>query len=203
MRKNLLISEALTSVHNATNDEDRKKILKNQETPGLLSILRYAFCPSIVFDCGIPDYNPSVRPAGTDYASLQAEARKLYIFTEDYQKVTAQRKRELLLQILESINMSEARVVAQVLQKKLTVNGLTPELVESVFPGLLATKEGAQWIQYKKQVGSSQPEQPQTENESSSSKAGLNTLTQPNQESNGTKSETKQRPVSRSRRVIT
>lgn len=201
MRKNLLLSEVLTAVHNSPEAE-KKAVLKSYETPGLLTILRYAYCPQIEFDCGIPEYNPSIRPAGTDLAGLQTESRRLYIFTKDYQKVTPQRKRELLLQILESVNVTESKLLCQVLQKNVKVKGLTPELIEETFPGLLAHKEGNSWKQYKSLAGSSTEKQDQKENESLSSKVGQNISTPPNPETNDTKSETRQKSRSRSKRVI-
>ena len=137
MRKNLLIPEVLTRFHNAESVVDKKRILKENETGGLLYCLRYAFCPGIKFDVNCPEYNGSIRPAGTDFASLQAEARRLYIFTDSYKLVTRERKMEILLQILESVNVTEARLLEQVIKQDIKINGLTADLVEEVFPGLL------------------------------------------------------------------
>ena len=148
MRKDLLLSEVLTRVHNSPSVPEKVKILKSFETPGLLHILKYAFGPNLEFDTGVPDYNPSIRPAGTDYASLQGEARRLYIFVKDYQKVTPQRKRELLLQILESINVTEAKLLVQIINKNIKVDGLTPELVNTAFPGLLDYRENGKIVKY-------------------------------------------------------
>ena len=150
VRKDLLLSEVLTRVHNAPSEDKKAEILKEFETPGLLRILKYAFGPNIVFDCNVTEYNPSIRPAGMDYASLQGEARRLYIFTKDFQTVSPQRKREILLQILESVNLTEAKLLTQVLAKDVKVNGLTPELIDRVFPGLLhyRTKDGKTWVKY-------------------------------------------------------
>lgn len=149
MRKDLLLSEVLTKVHNAPTELEKGKILRVYETKGLLNILKYAFGPNIEFDCRVTEYNPSNRPAGMDYANLQAEARRLYIFTKDYQKVSPQRKREILLNILESINVTEAKLLQQILDKDIKVNGLTPVLIDKVFPGLLHYKnENGTWVKY-------------------------------------------------------
>jgi hypothetical protein len=144
MGRNLSIPEVLTLVHNAPSNE-KSRILKQNETPALLHILRHAFCDGLQFDSGVPEYVQSNRPLGTDLASLHAEARRLYIFTTDYNKISIPRKRELLQTILVSIHASEAKLLTAVIKKELNINGLDAALVEQTFPGLLAYK-GQKWM---------------------------------------------------------
>lgn len=182
-----LLTEVLTMVHNASTLDDKKQILKAAETPALLHVLRHAFCPQIEFDVEVPEYFSSSVPPGLTYANLNGEARRLYIFTKDYTKITPYRKRELLLQILESIDESEARLLIQVINKDIKVKGLDASLVESTFPGLLAWK-GQLWKPETSQNGSSQSNEQTQDKMSTLSKVTQNTLDQPKQEQKSMKS---------------
>jgi hypothetical protein len=53
------------------------------------------------------------------------------------EKLTDQRREELLLQILESLEFREAEVVIGIFAKDLGVKGLDRKFVEEVFPNML------------------------------------------------------------------
>jgi hypothetical protein len=202
MRKNLLLSEVVTLVANTPPDE-QSAALKSYENAPLLLCLRGAFCPQLKYDVGAIDFTPSNRPIGTDMTSLSKESRRLYIFQEDFTKITLQRKREILLQILENVHVSDARFLCAILKKDLSsIKGLTAELVEKTFPGLLSWK-GTKWEpKTTDQNGTSELDQQNLEEQFTVSKVGQPTLQLPKLEQNATKSETKSKPASRSRQVI-
>ncbi len=190
-----LLPEVLTQIHNIKDPVIKSQILKANETPGLLHVLRHAFTPQITFNDmgGVPEYNPSFRPPGTNLSSLEGEARRLYVFTDQFAKITPLRKRELILQLLESVHASEAELLKQVIAKNVKVNGLTPELVENTFPGLLSW-EGKLW----------NTTQPQQKNQNGlNSKAGQSTTQQPSTDSSATKSVTKRKRASNSKQATT
>ncbi len=196
MRKNLLVSEVLTRVNNASSDDERIKILKDFETHALLYVLRNSFTPQITFDeIGVPEYNQSRQAIGLDFSSLHQEARRIYVLADDFKKITVARKREIFLQILEAIHASEARLLEQVVKKEIKVKGLTPELVEKTFPGLLSW-QGETWTQKAHQIGLSKPT---SKKESLDSKVGQDISDPLGLGPNDTKSETKPKRVSRSK----
>ena len=51
------------------------------------------------------------------------------------QNVSEERKEQILLQILESLEPREAEIILGVFQKDLGVKGLTPDLIREAFPG--------------------------------------------------------------------
>ncbi len=196
MRKNLLVSEVLTRVNNASSDDERIKILKDFETHALLYVLRNSFTPQITFDeIGVPEYNQSRQAIGLDFSSLHQEARRIYVLADDFKKITVARKREIFLQILEAIHASEARLLEQVVKKEIKVKGLTPELVEKTFPGLLSW-QGEVWTQKAHQTGLLKPT---LKKESSGSKVGQDISDPLGLGINDMKSETKPKRVSHSK----
>lgn len=104
----------------------------------MLTLLKYTFDPNIVFDLpeGVPPYKPC------EYidqdARLYQEARKLYLFVKGQaDNVHKIKKEALFIQVLESINPEDAKLLIGVKEKKLPYKGLTKKLIEEAFPNLL------------------------------------------------------------------
>lgn len=198
MGKVLSMPEIFNEVTLAATDADRRTILKRNETQALLHVLRNAFCPEIEFDVDVPDYPKSFRPIGTEYANLNAEARRLYIFQKGY-NLRPEKKRDLLVNMLASFHVEEAKLLELILKKEINIPNLTPELVETTFPGLLSWK-GKPWTPRKtssaqSQTGSSAPT---SQTESLDSKVGQSTSKLPVSRKRPTKSETKKKQESNS-----
>lgn len=136
------VYEILNEVANAKTDEDRKAILYYNNNYGLRQILKAAFDPKIKFVIKkVPPYKPSDAPIGLSDTNLHKEVNRLYLFEEGNPGVspnlTQQRKEQLLVQMLESLEAKEAVVLSNALLKNLKVPGLTKKIVEEVFPNLL------------------------------------------------------------------
>jgi hypothetical protein len=134
MRK--LFSQILDEVLKAPV-EDRALILQNNDTPMLRQLLTAAFDPSIVFDVKIPEYRDNTETDGYSANSLYVEHRRLYIFTESHTQIAPKRKAVLLAQILESIDVSDAPCLVDVIKKDLAKYGLSKEIVNQAFPYLI------------------------------------------------------------------
>jgi hypothetical protein len=83
----------------------------------------------------VPDTLP-----GISHAKLSTELRRLYLFQKGNptaERLTKQKQKELLLQLLESIEPREAEVVIGIFNKDLGVRGLTLKFVQEVFPNIL------------------------------------------------------------------
>lgn len=133
----LMLSEVFDAVNKAASLDDKKKILLQNKTPALLTILRYGLDNRIQFDTEIPTYKPDSSPIGLSYGSLQKEYRRLYIFTRIYRNVNINRKKMILAQILESISPSEAKLLESVLTKKFSLKDVDNVFLNSVFPELM------------------------------------------------------------------
>ena len=80
----LLFSEVLDRVHKAKTKDQKVKILKDNNTPSLRSVLKASFDPNIkwVLPEGEVPYNKNDVPVGTDHTSLRREYKTLYHFVD-------------------------------------------------------------------------------------------------------------------------
>jgi hypothetical protein len=136
------VYEILNEVAEAKNDQDRKAILYYNNNYALRQILKATFDPNIKFVINrVPKYRPNDAPPGLSESTLHKEVTRLYLFEEGNPSVspnlTQERKEQLLIQILESIEAKEAVVLSNALLKNLRIKGLTKKIVEEVFPDLL------------------------------------------------------------------
>ena len=140
MRKNMY--EVFEEFEKAPTKEAKINVLRADNRQVLKNLLQGAFHPAIKYVFKEPiEYKSSDAPPGMGYTSLDSEFRRVYIFVEGSDKVaptlTFERKKQILIQILESLEAKEATVFMNMILKDLKVKGLTPKIVEEAFPGLL------------------------------------------------------------------
>ena len=134
MRK--LFSQILTEVAEA-EPEDKALVLQQNDNIMVRQLLAAALDPVIKFDVKIPTYRENTETDGYSSNSLYVEYRRLYIFMDTYRQVTPSRKSALLAQVLESIDVSDAPCLIDVIQQDLSKYGITKEVVNEAFPGLI------------------------------------------------------------------
>lgn len=140
MYKNMY--EIFDEFQSASKKEDKINVLRKNYSKALESVLRGAFHPGIkyVFD-KIPKYKTSDAPIGLGYSSIAQELDRVYLFEQNHPRVapnlTHQRKEQIFIGMLESLEEREAEVFAGMLMKKLPVKGLTYKIVKEAFPHLL------------------------------------------------------------------
>lgn len=134
-----LLSQIFDEISDAPTPEDKVMILQDptHNTTVLRQLLLYAFDPAIKFDTAVPVYKENKETDGYSSNSLYAEYKRLYIFLDSYPKVTPKRKSEILGQILESIDRSDAILLTKIVSRNVGEFGLTTELINEAFPGLL------------------------------------------------------------------
>ena len=139
----LNVHEVFDKFVNASTIEEKKQVLLNNQFQHIKEVLKYTFNPNYQFyvednfpeDYIKPDTFPGLRVAG-----IESEIRKAYLFQKGNvtaESLTPQKRKTLLLQLLESFEPKEAQIFHNMLQKDLKVEGLTKELVEEVFPELM------------------------------------------------------------------
>ena len=128
-------------VEKATKKADKIAILKSNSSAALKLVLGLTYDPAIKWL--LPEGTPPYRalPADSDgELDLAGELRKMYLFTEgtsETQKNLKQIRREqLFIQMLESIDPDEAKVVIGMKERKLPYKGMTRKLVAEAFPNL-------------------------------------------------------------------
>jgi|TARA_B100000073_G_scaffold115788_1_gene93650 hypothetical protein len=134
----LLISEVLQKVSNAKTKAQKIKILQENNTPALRSLLIVNYDDSIIslLPPGEVPYTPNDAPAGTEHTVLEHEYRKLYLFFKGGSNSLQQSKREsLFIQMLEGLQETEAQVLILAKDKKLQKKyKITKACVEGAFP---------------------------------------------------------------------
>ena len=136
------IYEILDEFEVAKNKADRMKVIGDNLSKTLTEVLLLTYHPKFqwYFKEMPAGFKFKDVPAGLGYAQLSTELRKLYLFRKGEptaEKLTPQKRNELLLQILESLEPREAEVILGIFNKDLGVKGLNYKLVKEAFPNLL------------------------------------------------------------------
>ena len=114
------IYEVFDDFAKAPSREEKINILRSNSGYALDAVLRGTFHPYIkyVFE-NIPNYKKSDDPPGLSYTSIHQELGRVYLFEENNPKVasnlTLDRKKYLLIQMLESLEAREADILAGLL----------------------------------------------------------------------------------------
>jgi hypothetical protein len=134
----LLLSEVLQKVHNAKTKAAKVKILQDNNTDALRSILIANFDESVVsmLPEGNVPYEKNDAPIGTEHTILEKEYRKLYLFFKGGSSSLKQSQREnLFIQMLEGLQEEEAELLIHVKDKSLNKKyRITRACVETAFP---------------------------------------------------------------------
>ena len=134
----LLFSEILDKVHKAKTKDQKVRILRENNTAALRSILKSSFDPKIqwVMPPGDVPYAKNEAPAGTEHTTLASQSNKLWHFIKGADAETPQWKKEqMFVQMLEGLHESEARVVCYAKDKSLhqVYKGLSHAVVKESF----------------------------------------------------------------------
>lgn len=135
-----LYHEIFDKLQTLNTREEKIQLLRKNSTIQFKDFLRGLFDPNIKFDVEIPEYRPSIEPAGLNYSSLHTEMNRAYIFVIGHPKsptgLTAQKKMAILKNMLESVHKNEAELLIGMLKKNLKIKSLTPKLVNEAFPDI-------------------------------------------------------------------
>lgn len=137
------IYEILDEIEEASSKKDKINVIGKNLNPTLVKVFEYAYHPQYEWLIKeIPDnYKiPTDMMPGITLSQLSSELRKFYMFRKGdptAENLTPQKRNELLLQMLESLEPREAEVVIGVFNKDLGVKGLNYKLIKEAFPNLL------------------------------------------------------------------
>lgn len=137
------IHEVFEEIEKAPDKQTAKAILANNMTHGMRGVLRANFHPGINFVIEeVPSYRENDAPIGLGDTSIHKEINRVYIFEQGNPRVdanlTLERKKQILVQILEGLEAKEAKVFADMLMKRIKVKHLTKKMVEEVSPELFS-----------------------------------------------------------------
>ena len=138
----ITVGEIIGEFEKAKSRQVKKEVLeKHKGVQAFQHLLRGIFDPKVQWTINEePDYIKDVEtPDGAEPNTLYQEIPNCSIFVKGHPasaKLKPQRTKELLIQILESLDNSEASLYMQMLKKKSKVKGLTSKLVLEVFPNM-------------------------------------------------------------------
>ena len=127
----------------ADSKKERMQVIEKNLSKTLHDVLLLTYHPDYNFLVNeLPDnYSPKWENTnGFSRCQLGTELRKLYLFRRGDQaaeNLSPQRRNELLIQLLESLEPREAEVVMGIFQKDQHVPGLTYDFVKEAFPNML------------------------------------------------------------------
>ena len=135
------MSEILQKVSNAKTKAEKIKILQDNNSQTLRSLLIWNFDESVqtLLPEGEVPYTPNEAPAGTEHTLLEQESKRFYYFVANGNTNIPQMKREtMFIQMLEGLHRSEAEVLCLVKDKKLGKRyKITKACVEEAFPQIV------------------------------------------------------------------
>lgn len=136
------IYEIFDEFETAKNKKERMAVIEKNLSSTLVKILELTFHPKYKWKVKELPENykvPDVLP-GITYDNMNSQLRRLYLFLEGdptSEQLTKQRRTELLIQMLESIEPREAEVILGIFQKNQNVKGLDYKFVKEAFPKML------------------------------------------------------------------
>ena len=128
-------------VEEAKTKAEKLHILKKNSSPVLKQILGLTYDPRVewLLPQGTPPHTPLPDAADAEI-TLQYASRQFYLFVKgntETQRNLKQIKREALyIQLLESVNPAEVKILVGMKDGKLPYKGVTRKLVAEAFPNL-------------------------------------------------------------------
>ena len=135
----LLISEIIRKASNAKTKAEKIKILQDNNSQALRSVLKWNFEPAIVSDIpeGEVPFKRNDAPIGTEHTMLEREAKNLWRFIKGANSLSRFKREQLFVQMLEGLHESEADIVCLVKDKQLHKKyRITKSVVTSAFPNI-------------------------------------------------------------------
>lgn len=133
------ISEILRMANNAQDDHARLHILRINDSSTLRNMLILALNKNVVWQLpeGIPPYKPN--DLVDQHHRLYTEMRKMYLFIEGGTSPNLKhlRREALFIELLESLDPEDAKLVLAAKDKHFPYSNITVELINIAFPGLI------------------------------------------------------------------
>jgi len=133
--------EIFTEVEKKRTKNEKIEVLKANSSAAMKAILGYTYDPNVkwLLPDGVPPYKPVAEGIEAD-GRLYSETKKLYLFVDgpsDTQRNLKQARREqLFIELLETVDPGDAKVLIGMKDGKLPYRGMTRKLVADAFPNL-------------------------------------------------------------------
>jgi len=136
--------EIFEEFEEAKTKKDRVSVIEKNLSDILIKVLLYTFHPDYKWKIKeMPrDYKTPNTLQGISYGHLGTELRRIYMFQEGNETAETleknpRKQKQVLLQLLESLEPKEAKVLIGIMKKDLGVKHLTYAFVKEHFPLML------------------------------------------------------------------
>ena len=131
----LNIFEVIQKASKASKKADKIKILKENDSFALRTILQGTYNKNIIF--GLPEGAPPYTENQIHNApsNLHKQARKMVYFVKSHE-MKGFKKERMFVELLEAVHPEDAKVVLQMKDKK-PFKGISSTLVKEVYPNLM------------------------------------------------------------------
>lgn len=134
----LSIAEIIAKAGSEKKVADKVKVLQENNSVPLQSILKYTYDPSVEFL--VPDSEPPYQPSESQegHGMLYSEARRLRIFVKGggYDNLNQYRREVLFVEMLESVHADDAKILVKMICDR-KFKGITEKTVKAAFPELI------------------------------------------------------------------
>lgn len=136
----LLLSEVLQKVNNAKTKAEKSKLLQENNSQALRSLLIWNYDDSVesLLPQGDVPYRPLDVPKGSNHQFLDTQQKLFAYFVKGGINVTTMKREEMFIGLLESLHPEEAEILCLVkdknLQKKYT--RISKTLIQEAFPNI-------------------------------------------------------------------
>jgi hypothetical protein len=137
------IFEVLDEIEEASSKKEKMAAIERNLSKTLVQVFELAYHPQyewLITEMPENYVVPTNTLPGISRVQLSTEIRKLYMFRKGEptaEKLGQQKRNQLLLQLLESLEPREAEVIIGIFKKDLGVNGLNYKFIKEAFPNLL------------------------------------------------------------------
>lgn len=137
------IFEVLDEIEAAKSKKDKMEAIRKNLSKTLVQVFELTYHPAFEWHFMEMPENyklPNDTLPGVSRVQLSTEIRKLYMFRKGdptAEKLTPEKRNQLLLQLLEGLEPREAEVIIGIFKKDLGVNGLDYKFIKEAFPALL------------------------------------------------------------------
>lgn len=130
--------DILREISEISNVSEKIAAMQNHRyAPAIKQICEYTFNDNIKW--ALPEGDPPYKPC--EFVDVEgrfiAELRKLYLFVEGGNpNLTSLRRETLFIQLIESIDPKDARLMLSMKEKKLPFKGITKKIAKQAFPDI-------------------------------------------------------------------
>jgi|TARA_R110000868_G_scaffold886_2_gene6729 hypothetical protein len=139
-KTSLYVFEILEKVSKLQAKQDQIKLLReHQYSWALKDILKGSFDDSIVwnFPPGAPPYDPAAAESHPTNLTQHNKKFRNFVKGGPGDKLMAIKREKMFLDIIETVHPRDAELMIGMINKNLNITGITKELVQEAFPGLI------------------------------------------------------------------